>query len=125
VTLTGDTTRRAFATGRPLLETAAYKVHASRRDAPGQAEVHVEDTDIIYVLDGTATLVTGGEIVSPTRLSSSELRGTAISGGTARPLAEGDVIVVPHGTPHWFSEVHGPFLYYVVKTTTSVSGGQR
>ena len=27
------------------------------------AEVHTRDTDIIYVLDGPATLVTGGTIV--------------------------------------------------------------
>src|SRR5258708_30745986 len=36
-----------------------YMVHASRREAPGMAEVHTKDADIVYVLDGTATLVTG------------------------------------------------------------------
>jgi glc operon protein GlcG len=30
----------AFAKGQPLLETAGYKVHASRRVEPGQAEIH-------------------------------------------------------------------------------------
>src|SRR5262249_51541564 len=41
----------AFGKGMPLLETAGYKVHASRRVEPGQAEIHTLDTDVIYVVD--------------------------------------------------------------------------
>jgi glc operon protein GlcG len=43
----------AFAKGTPLIEVDGYKVQASRREAPGQAEVHVQDTDIIHVLKGS------------------------------------------------------------------------
>src|SRR5205809_7776225 len=50
----------AFAKGKPLLEVDAYKIHASRRETPGQAEVHTRDTDIIYVLQGHAVFITGG-----------------------------------------------------------------
>ncbi len=57
----------AFAKGMPLLETAGYKVHASRRVEPGQAEIHTLDTDVIYVVDGSATLVTGGKAVDANR----------------------------------------------------------
>ena len=53
----------AFMKGQPLLETAGYKVHASRRVEPGQAEIHTLDTDVIYVVDGSATLVTGGKAI--------------------------------------------------------------
>ena len=118
----GDQTRAAFAAGKPLTETDAYKVHASRREKPGQAEVHDRDTDIIYVLDGTATLVTGGTAVDAKVTAADERRGASISGGTTRKLAMGDVIVVPRGTAHQFTEVQAPFLYYVVKVTT---GGGR
>ena len=114
----GDQTRAAFAVGQPLTETAAYKVHASRREMPGQAEVHERDTDIIYVLEGTATLVTGGSAVGATPTAPDERRGASITGGTTRRLAKSDVIVVPHGTAHQFTEVQAPFLYYVVKVTT-------
>lgn len=56
----------AFAVGRPLLEVADYKVHASLRQAPGMAEVHSNETDVIYVLGGSAAaLVTGGSVVEP------------------------------------------------------------
>ena len=107
----------AFAKGVPLLETAGYKIHASRREGPGMAEVHELDTDIIYVLDGRATLVTGGDLVGGETTAPSEVRGASIRGGETRALAKGDVLVVPSGTPHWFREVQGPFLYYVVKVT--------
>ena len=111
------TTREGFVKGRPLIETAAYKVHASRRDAPGIVEVHARDTDIFYVLDGTATLVTGGRTIDARTTAPDEIRGARIEGGTTRALNTGDVMVVPAGVPHWFSQVDETFLYYVVKAT--------
>ena len=92
-----------------------YMVHASRRDGAGQAEVHVQDTDIIYVLEGSTTFVTGGTVVEGKTTAPDEIRGTAVKGGETRRLGKGDVIIVPNGTPHWFKEVEGPVLYYVVK----------
>jgi glc operon protein GlcG len=92
-----------------------YMVHASRRDAAGEAEVHLRDTDVIYVIAGAATLVTGGTVVDGRPTAPGEIRGPAIAGGEDRRLAAGDVIVVPNGTPHWFREVAAPVTYLVVK----------
>jgi uncharacterized protein GlcG (DUF336 family)/quercetin dioxygenase-like cupin family protein len=92
-----------------------YMVHASRREKPGMAEVHALDTDIIYVLDGEAEFVTGGRVVEGKEVAPNEVRGSGIEGGDARRLKRGDVITVANNTPHWFREVRGPFLYYVVK----------
>jgi mannose-6-phosphate isomerase-like protein (cupin superfamily) len=92
-----------------------YMVHASRREKPGQAEVHTKDTDVIYVLDGTATFVTGGEAVDLKTTSADELRGASIRSGNTQQIAKGDVVVVPNGVPHQFLQVTNPFLYYVVK----------
>lgn len=113
--LTADEVAAAFAKGRPLVEVENYKVHASRRDAAGQAEVHEQDTDIVHVLTGTATLVTGGTLVGAKTTAPEEIRGSAIEGGETRKLSVGDVVIVPNGVPHWFKEVPGPFTYYVVK----------
>ena len=88
------------------------------------AEVHVRDTDIIYVLEGSATIVTGGQVVDGKTTATDEIRGRSIAGGTARRLAKGDLFIVPNGVPHWFTEVQAPFLYYVVKTTSD-GGGPR
>lgn len=108
----------AFDKGAVLLGADAgrnYMVHASRRDGPGMAEVHDRDTDIIHVLEGTATLVTGGRVVDGKVTAPDESRGASIEGGERRMLSKGDVIIVPNGTPHWFQQVRGPFKYYVVK----------
>lgn len=115
--------KAAFAKGRPLIETEGYKVHASRREAPGMAEVHVRDTDIIYVLSGTATIVAGGDVVDGKTTAKDEIRGGSIKGGKSQRLAEGDVLIVPQGVPHQFTAVDAPFLYYVVKATSG-GGGQ-
>ncbi|HMG35002.1 MAG TPA: heme-binding protein [Blastocatellia bacterium] len=106
----------AFEKGAVLFDKSdRFMVHASRRDEPGMGEVHTKDADIIYVLEGAATLVTGGSLVEPHNIAADEIRGKAISGGQSRNLVKGDVIIVPAGTPHWFKEVGAPFLYYVVK----------
>ncbi len=92
-----------------------YMVHASHRDKPGVSEVHTLDTDIVYVLEGTATLVTGGRSVEPKEIAPNEFRGTSIDGGETRKLVPGDVVIIPNNVPHWFKEVSSPFNYYVVK----------
>ena len=91
----GTTTRDGFVKGRPLIETAADKVHASRRDGPGIAEVHASDTDIFYVLEGTATLVTGGSTVDGKTTAPGEIRAARLEGGTTRSLAKGDIVIDP------------------------------
>jgi glc operon protein GlcG len=108
----------AFAKGSVLFggdDGRNYMVHASHRDAPGMAEVHTFDADIIHVLEGSATLVTGGTVDNASPTAPGEIRGTAIRNGEERRISKGDVLIVPAGTPHWFKDVPGPFDYYVVK----------
>ena len=112
------TVSAAFTKGAVLVDGAEgrnYMVHASHRDQAGQAEIHELDTDIIYVLDGSATFVTGGTAVDAKTIAPNEIRGSAISGGETRVITKGDVIIVPAGVAHWFKEIPGPFNYYVVK----------
>ncbi len=112
----GRQVREAFAKGAVLFDQGErYMVHASRRDAAGQAELHEKDADIIYVLEGTATFVTGGTVVEAKTTAPDEVRGPSIAAGETRQLKKGDVVIVPAGTPHWFREVPAPFTYYVVK----------
>ncbi len=107
----------SFSAGAVLLDGSDrnYMVHTSRRDKPGLAEVHGLDTDIIYVLEGKATIVTGGVAVDAKETAPNEIRGSRIDGGVARQLSKGQVIIVPNNTPHWFKEVNGEFLYYTIK----------
>ena len=113
-----QTVNDAFAKGAVLEDGSNgenYMVHASRREKPGMSEVHELDTDIIYVLGGTATFITGGKSIESRMVAANEYRGTMIDGGETRELKKGDVVIVPKGTPHWFKQVDGTFLYYVVK----------
>jgi len=107
----------SFSTGAVLLDASDrnYMVHTSRRDKPGLAEIHSLDTDIIYVIEGSATFVTGGTAVDAKEISPNEIRGSRIEGGITRQLSKGEVIIVPNNTPHWFKEVNGEFLYYTIK----------
>ena len=102
--LASEDVRRKFETGGLLLETRGYKIDAGRREAPGAPELHESEVDVMRVVEGSATVVTGGEI-----------RGDRIEGGKAQQISEGDVIAIPSGVPHQFVEVSGPFLYFVVK----------
>jgi glc operon protein GlcG len=105
----------AFNNDGRLAETAGYTVNTSRRVEPGLAEVHGRETDVFYVVEGTATLVVGGTVVEPQSISADEIRGKAVNGGETHQLKPGDVVVIPPGTPHQFTKVHGPFHYFVVK----------
>jgi glc operon protein GlcG len=109
----------AFAKGMPLLETAGYKVHASRRVEAGQAEIHTLDTDVIYVVDGSATLVTGGKATDTKEIAPNEIRGTKIEGGEGHQITKGEVIIIPNGVPHQFTAVKSELHYFVCKPTAA------
>jgi quercetin dioxygenase-like cupin family protein len=111
-----------FAKGGPLFGAENYKIMAGHRDGSGRAELHTLDTDIFYVVDGEATFVTGGEMVAPAPdqkpgqpADPTEIRAASIQGGDSHRLTKGDVIVIPRGVPHWYSDVKPGFLYFVVK----------
>jgi quercetin dioxygenase-like cupin family protein len=109
----------AFAKGEKLVEGsaghAAYQILTARRDGPGEVEVHALDTDIIYVIKGTATFVTGGRVVDARDSAPNEVRAKSSEGGTPHHLGPEDIIIVPHGIPHWYEAVKPPFLYLVIK----------
>jgi mannose-6-phosphate isomerase-like protein (cupin superfamily) len=97
-----------------------YRLIGGRHNSPGGVELHKRETDVFYVVDGAATFITGGTIVGATTPTSpDEVRGTDIEGGVAHELSQGDVIVIPAGTPHWFKTVPTAIHYFVVKVKTN------
>ena len=96
-------------------DSGNFSIMTARREKAGQVELHTRDTDIIYVVAGSATFVIGGKIVQPKHTAPDELRATNMEGGTVRHISKGDVLIIPAGVPHWFKEVPSPVLYYVVK----------
>src|SRR6266481_6406240 len=110
-----DKVAAALNKGGPLVTAPDLLVSGSHRDKAGQVEVHEKETDVIYVVDGTATFVTGGTMVGGKTTKPGQLMGSDIKGGQTHHLSKGDVIVVPAGIPHWFKEVPQSVSYYVVK----------
>jgi len=110
-----DALHAQFATGGLLLDAGAYKLDAGRREAPGEVEYHAHTVDVMHVVEGTASVVTGGEMVGVRDAGDGELRAASITGGHDHELSAGDVLAVPAGVPHQFTRVSDPFLYFVVK----------
>jgi glc operon protein GlcG len=107
--------RAKFASGGLLLDAGAYKLDAGRREAPGEVEYHAHTVDVMRVVQGTARVVTGGEMVGARSVGDGEQRADSVRGGHAHELTEGDVLAIPAGVPHQFTRVSDPFLYFVVK----------
>ncbi len=90
-----------------LIQLAPYNVSLEYRASVGNAAVHETEAELFYVIDGSATLVTGGKLTNENRTNAENLTGTGIEGGTSRRVAKGDFVMVPERTPHWFSAIDG------------------
>ena len=93
-----------------LLQLAPYNVSLEYRASVGNAAVHETEAELFYVVDGSATLVTGGKLTGETRTNAENLSGNGIEGGQSRKVAKGDFVMVPEKTPHWFSAIDGTIV---------------
>jgi hypothetical protein len=82
----------------------------------GEAEQHQAWADQMVIQKGTLTLVYGGSITGehPLPNNSSELRGTALTGGKELTLHPGDIVQIPAGLPHWVKLAPGASTTYIV-----------
>ena len=105
----------ALAKGGSLVTRPDLLVSGSHREAAGKVEVHDKETDVLYVVEGDATFVFGGQMVGGKVTSPGQWQGTEITGGETHHIGKGDVFVIPAGIPHWFKEVPKSINYFVVK----------
>jgi mannose-6-phosphate isomerase-like protein (cupin superfamily) len=86
------------------------------RQHSGGGELHQNFADIFYILDGRASVLTGGSLVDEKQTGPSELRGKSVEGGSRQELKAGDVVHIPAGMPHQMLLAEGQSVtYYVVK----------
>lgn len=101
-----------------------YTCIALRRTASGEPELHEEWADVMMVQAGSATLLVGGELRGARTSAPGELRGGEIRGGERQPLAAGDMMIVPAGTPHQVELAPGTSItYLVVKVRRTAPAG--
>jgi mannose-6-phosphate isomerase-like protein (cupin superfamily) len=93
-----------------ILQLAPYNANLEYRASVANAAVHEREAEVFYVIEGSATMMTGGKLVNETRTNADNLTGTAIEGGQSRAVAKGDFIIVPENTPHWFSAINGTIV---------------
>ena len=87
---------------------APYNVNVEQRQPrPQGASLHDAQAEFFYVIDGAATLLTGGTLTAPTR-TGANVAGTGIEGGVRQAFRKGDFLLVPAGVPHQFVDIQAP-----------------
>ncbi len=106
----------------PLADGPNLRVSGGFRNGPyvpadnrPAVEIHTNEADLFFVIDGNATQVLGGKVIDGKETGPGQIRGAKIEGGTTYQLGTGDVMWVPAGVPHWFPEIPAPLGYLLVK----------
>lgn len=111
-----ESLRTTGSAGETLEKYPGHFTMLTVRNASGGAEVHEHYADIFFVVDGSATLITGGSVIDPKSAGPGETRGTTVEGGTRKKLGKGDVVHISPNTPHQLTVAKGQtFTYFVVK----------
>ena len=104
-----------------ILQLAPYNVNLEYRTSVGPASIHEKEAELFFVMDGSATMVTGGKLMEEKRTNAENLSGTGIEGGESRHIAKGDYIIVPENTAHWFSKIDGTLILMSLHVPRPVS----
>ena len=107
-----------------ILSLAPYVTNLEYRPVEGAVAVHEKEAELVYVIDGGGTLITGGTVVGQKRTNDANLSGTAIDGGTMRTIAKGDFAIIPEGTPHQFKPAGGALVLMTMHVPRPVGGAQ-
>jgi mannose-6-phosphate isomerase-like protein (cupin superfamily) len=91
-----------------------------RTKAETSALIHDYVTEIYEIVEGSGTLITGGTIMDAkesdlTRVNAGMSHTGMHHGGESRKVKPKDVIIVPAGMAHRFSELDGPIVYLVYR----------
>ena len=100
--------------GAQVENTEDIHLYLLHRTVPQGAIVHATSWEIHHIVDGRGTIVTGGRLVRPAGASNARSPAT-IEGGESRQVSQGDVVVIPPGTPHWYPEIEGSVTYLEIR----------
>lgn len=90
--------------------TDQYRVSLVHRDKAAGALAHPGNTELLYIVEGSGAVVTGGTIVP-----AADGTPASIANGVTQRIGAGDVVIVPAGSAHWFSVVDVPITYLEVR----------
>ena len=102
----------------------AYRLSIEHRKLPQRPAVHEQEAEIWAVVEGTATITTGGTIsgaAAPTAGTTTQAPGNVfgrvITGGTLNRVGPGDFLLVPEGVPHQITEASTTLKFIVFEIT--------
>lgn len=111
----GDEEVRIVNVGKENFGVAVLRRGALKPGATITALNHVQLTEVYYILSGSGTLVTGGEVSNVKPFPSTHVLVTTVVGPTntavftkptqTRRVKQGDVVIIPAGVYHGWSEV--------------------
>ena len=118
----GDTMKKGMTPGAfysqvLLSKHDGYLISNTIRDKDGQAEIHADWNDNLFVQEGEASFIAGGSAVDAKTVAPGEQRGTAIAGGNSMTMRAGDYFFVPAGTPHQMKVAAGQHIRFVAFKT--------
>ena len=100
-------------------------VHRTKLTAPGEVAEHDQVSEVYHIISGSATLVTGPELVGAERRPATNTNVRLLNGpgnnaksirdGVSHQLKAGDVMVIPAGTGHWFTKIDDHITYLMVR----------
>lgn len=94
----------------PVTSNEHYRVSVINRAKPAGALAHPGNTELLYITEGSGTIVTGGTLVA-----AAAGQPASIANGVTQRFTKGDVIIVPVGSPHWFAVIDVPVTYLEVR----------
>src|SRR5262249_8348886 len=93
-----------------ILQLAPYSANLEYRASVGPAAVHEKEAEMFYVIDGSATMGTGGKLAGETRTKAENLSGSGSDNGRSPPVAKGGLLSGPEKPPHWVSQITGGLI---------------
>ena len=89
------------------------RVNLIRRTVPRNAIVHETGWEVHHFVGGSGTVVTGGRLMRS--VGADGVRAATILGGESRSVVVGGVLIIPAGTPHWYSTIPESVTYLEIR----------
>jgi mannose-6-phosphate isomerase-like protein (cupin superfamily) len=94
----------------PIGVSDQYSIQEVHRGKAGPPAIHHGWTELHFILEGSGTFVTGGQITGVPGGADS-----IIEGGASRKVQKGDAVIIPSDTPHWYRTIDGSLTYLEVR----------
>ena len=114
---------RAVSAGKTNVDIGV--VYRGKETAGGAVAEHDLVSEVYHIIDGSATLVTGSDIVDVKRRPADDRavrllngpggNGVSIRNGVTYQLKAGDVVIIPAGVGHWFTKIDDHIRYLMVR----------